>query len=122
MKNVADVGSIYFIPNVEQDSLMADHDPTQMNAIVSHEWTPQIIRNALGQLVKYIIFQGESVRPAQVEDELFVVLSGQIMLTSGERCIVLNPTEFVLIAKDVEYKVIAYDEVRILCKVCPSTP
>jgi mannose-6-phosphate isomerase-like protein (cupin superfamily) len=107
---------------VEQDSIMPDNDLIQMNATVSHEWTPQIMRNALGQLVKYIIFQGESVRPAQVEDELFVVLSGQIMLTSGERCIVLNPTEFVLIAKDVEYKVIACDEVRLLCKVCPSTP
>jgi mannose-6-phosphate isomerase-like protein (cupin superfamily) len=55
-----------------------------------------------------------------VEDELFVVLSGQIMLTSGERCIVLNPSEFVLIAKDVEYKVVACDKVRILFDTPPD--
>jgi mannose-6-phosphate isomerase-like protein (cupin superfamily) len=106
---------------VEQDSIMANNDPTRTNVTASSDWNPETIKNSLGQVVKHIIFQGKSVRPAEAEDELFIVLSGKLVLVSDDKFIVLNPKEFVLISKEIEYQAIALEEVQVMCKVCPST-
>lgn len=109
-------------PDMEQFSMMENDNPIETVMTVSDEWNPKVIGKLQEKLVEYIVFQGKAVRPPQSEDEWFFVLTGQLVLTSNDRFIVLNPEEFVLVPKDVEYDTIALEKVHVMLYVAhPST-
>ncbi|KUI99671.1 MULTISPECIES: cupin domain-containing protein [Vibrio] len=70
----------------------------------SEVWTPKIIAESNGQLVKIAKGNGELVWHAhEHEDELFIVFQGQLTLQLRDKNIVLNPGEMYIVPKGVEH-------------------
>ena len=72
--------------------------------LFSEEWTPKIIAESNGQLVKIAKGSGELVwHKHENEDELFIVFKGQLTLQLRTADIVLNAGEMYVIPKGVEH-------------------
>lgn len=83
--------------------------------LFSDHWSPKIVGELNGQHVKLVKLQGEFVwHHHQDEDELFLVLKGQLIILFREREVVLNPGEFVIVPKGVEHKPVAHNEVHVM--------
>lgn len=68
-------------------------------------WAPKIIGELNGQYVKVVKFQGEYVWHAhENEDELFLVIDGEMNLHLRDRTVKLNPGEFFIVPRGVEHK------------------
>ncbi|MFP8967781.1 cupin domain-containing protein [Pokkaliibacter sp. CJK22405] len=67
-------------------------------------WTPHIVGTSNGQLIKIAKGEGELVWHAhENEDELFMVISGQLTLQFRDKDVVLNPGEMYIVPKGVEH-------------------
>lgn len=79
-------------------------------------WSPRIIGETNGQLVKLAKVQGEFVwHSHENEDELFLVIKGKLVIEfrDGDR-IELLPNEMCIVPKGVEHKPMADEETQIL--------
>ncbi|EOD80938.1 DSBH domain containing protein [Grimontia indica] len=77
---------------------------TDKFSLFDEVWTPKIIAESNGQLVKIAKGSGELVwHSHENEDELFLVLKGQLTLKLRDRDIVLNPGELFVVPKGVEH-------------------
>lgn len=88
----------------EKFSIFADH------------WSPRIIGETNGQLVKIAKVQGEFVwHSHEAEDELFFVINGKLVIEfrDGNR-VELGPNEMCIVPKGVEHKPMADEETQIL--------
>lgn len=73
-------------------------------ALFEEEWTPKVIAESNGQLVKLAKGSGELVwHSHENEDELFLVFKGQLTITLKDRDIVLGPGEMFVVPKGVEH-------------------
>jgi len=73
-------------------------------ALFTEEWTPKIIAESNGQLVKIAKGSGELVwHKHDNEDELFIVFKGQLILQLRDKNIVLNVGEMYVVPKGVEH-------------------
>ena len=78
-------------------------------------WNPKIIGTLNGQHVKIAKLKGEFIwHHHETEDELFLVLKGQLTLKLREKDIVLNEGEFFIVLHGVEHKPVADEEVHLL--------
>lgn len=67
-------------------------------------WTPKIIAESNGQLVKIAKGNGELVwHSHEHEDELFLVFQGRLTLKLRDREVVLHPGEMFVVPKGVEH-------------------
>lgn len=67
-------------------------------------WTPKVIAQANGQLVKIAKGNGELVwHKHDNEDELFIVFQGQLIIQLKTEEIVLNPGDMYVVKKGVEH-------------------
>jgi len=72
--------------------------------LFSEEWTPKVITESNGQLVKIAKGSGELVwHKHDNEDELFIVFKGQLTLQLKSGDVVLNAGEMYVVAKGVEH-------------------
>jgi quercetin dioxygenase-like cupin family protein len=72
--------------------------------LFNDEWTPKIIAESNGQLVKIAKGSGELVwHKHENEDELFIVFKGQLTLQLRQGDIVLNSGEMFVVKKGVEH-------------------
>ena len=72
--------------------------------LFTEEWTPKIIAESNGQLVKIAKGSGELVwHKHDQEDELFIVFKGQLTLQLRSGDIVLNAGEMYVVPKGVEH-------------------
>jgi len=72
--------------------------------LFSEEWTPKIIAESNGQLVKIAKGSGELVwHKHDNEDELFIVFKGQLTLQLRTGDIVLDAGEMYVVPKGVEH-------------------
>ena len=72
--------------------------------LFSEEWTPKVIAESNGQLVKIAKGTGELVwHTHDNEDELFIVFKGQLTLQLRSENIVLNTGEMYVVPKGVEH-------------------
>jgi len=72
--------------------------------LFSEQWTPKIIAESNGQLVKIAKGSGELVwHKHDNEDELFIVFKGQLILQLRAGDIVLNAGEMYVVPKGVEH-------------------
>ncbi len=72
--------------------------------LFSDEWTPKILAESNGQLVKIAKGTGELVwHTHDNEDELFIVFKGQLTLQLRNEDIVLNAGEMYVVPKGVEH-------------------
>jgi len=84
-------------------------------AKIHEHWQPKIAGELNGQLVKLAKLQGEFVAHTHdEEDELFLVVSGTLLIELHDHTLEIQPGEFVIIPKGVEHKPIAKEEVELL--------
>ncbi|UCE67419.1 MAG: cupin domain-containing protein [Candidatus Zixiibacteriota bacterium] len=71
-------------------------------------WSPKIIGELNGQYVKVVKFQGEYVwHSHENEDELFLVIDGEMDLHLRDRTVNLKAGEFFIVPRGVEHKPVA---------------
>lgn len=81
----------------------------------STHWDPKIVAELNGQLVKLVKLRGEFVWHAhETEDELFLVVRGELDMQFRERTVRLGPGEMIVVPHGVEHCPRADEEVEIL--------
>ncbi len=84
-------------------------------ALFSEEWTPKIIAQSNGQLVKIAKGSGELVwHKHENEDELFIVFKGKLTLQLRDQNIELQPGEMFVVPKGVEHCPIAEPDTHFM--------
>ena len=78
-------------------------------------WSPKIVGEVNDCYVKLVKVQGEFVwHRHEKEDELFLVLKGQLTIRLRDGDVVLEPGELVVIPKGVEHMPVAEEEAHVL--------
>ncbi|MBD2102842.1 cupin domain-containing protein [Leptolyngbya sp. FACHB-261] len=81
----------------------------------SDYWSPKLVGELNGQTLRLVKLSGEFVwHHHEQEDELFLVLEGQLTLLFRDREVILNPGEFLVIPRGMEHKPVAPEEVHVL--------
>jgi mannose-6-phosphate isomerase-like protein (cupin superfamily) len=81
----------------------------------TEKWNPRIIGELNGQHVKLVKVEGEFIWHQHAdEDELFLVLSGQLSIHLRDRTIDLEEGEFFIVPRGVEHKPVAESETHVL--------
>lgn len=84
-------------------------------ALLDAHWTPKIIGELNGQYVKLAKFKGEYIWHHHAnEDELFLVISGQVDIHLRDRVIRLKANELCIVPRGVEHKPVADSEASVL--------
>lgn len=87
-----------------KDSSLSIININEKFGLFSDEWTPKVLAESNGQLVKIAKGTGELVwHTHDNEDELFIVFKGQLTLKLRNESIVLNPGEMYVVPKGVEH-------------------
>jgi mannose-6-phosphate isomerase-like protein (cupin superfamily) len=78
-------------------------------------WTPRIIGELNGQVVKIAKIKGEFIWHAhEKEDELFLVIKGKVLIKLRDKEIKLNEGEMLIVPHGIEHKPVAEEEAHIL--------
>jgi mannose-6-phosphate isomerase-like protein (cupin superfamily) len=78
-------------------------------------YNPRIVGELNGQHVKATKLKGEFIwHHHDHEDELFLVIKGQLKMALRDKTVEINEGEFLIVPRGVEHKPIAEDEVHIL--------
>ena len=81
----------------------------------SEPWSPKIVGELNGQLVKLVKFQGEFVwHHHDVEDEMFLVVRGSFDMHLRDRVVPIREGEFFIVPRGVEHKPVAVEEAHVL--------
>lgn len=81
----------------------------------SDHWNPRIVGELNGQHVKAVKLLGEFVwHHHDEEDELFLVIKGQLAMEFRDKTVTVNPGEFIIVPRKVEHRPVAKEEVHIL--------
>ncbi len=88
-----------------------------------HEhWSPRIAGELNDSYVKLVKFKGEFIwHHHEVEDEMFLVVRGRLLIKLRDRDIALEEGEFVIIPRGVEHLPIAEEEAHVLVLEPKST-
>lgn len=71
-------------------------------------WVPKVVGELNGQYVKVAKFEGEYVwHQHENEDEMFLVLDGQLRIEFRDHAVELGPGEFCIVPRGVEHKPVA---------------
>lgn len=85
-------------------------------------WNPRIVGEVNEAYVKLVKVQGEFVwHQHEEEDELFLVVQGQLRIRLRDGELELGPGEMVVIPKGVEHQPVAEEEVHLLLLEPKST-
>ena len=78
-------------------------------------YNPKIIGELNGQYVKAVKLKGEFIwHHHEVEDELFLVIKGKLIMEFREKTVEVNPGEFIIVLRGVEHRPVADEEVQVL--------
>jgi mannose-6-phosphate isomerase-like protein (cupin superfamily) len=81
----------------------------------SDYWSPKIAAELNDSHIKLVKLKGEFVwHHHDDEDELFLVVKGQLLIKLRDRDLWVNEGEFVVIPKGVEHLPVAQDEVHVV--------
>lgn len=79
------------------------------------QWSPKRIGTLNGQQILLAKIQGEFVfHNHENEDELFMVMKGQLVLELRDKTVTVNEGEFYVVPKGVDHKPIAKEECHLL--------
>ena len=95
---------------------MTKIDLEEKMSLFSEHWSPRIVGDTNGQLVKIAKVQGEfDWHSHECEDELFLVIKGRLVIEfrNGSK-VELGPNEMCIVPKGVEHKPMAAEETQIL--------
>lgn len=83
--------------------------------LINDYWNPRIIGELNGQHIKLAKLKGEFIWHKHIEeDEMFLVISGKLIIAFRDKNIELLPNEFCIIPKGIEHRPIANEEVSIM--------
>lgn len=83
--------------------------------LFTETWSPRILAELNGQHVKLARLEGEFVwHSHEEEDELFLVVEGELRLLFRDHEVVLGPGELCVVPRGVEHKPVAEQEVKVL--------
>ena len=78
-------------------------------------WSPKIVGELNGQLVKLVKFRGPFVwHHHDHEDELFLVVKGRFRMELRDRHLWLEEGEFLIVPRGVEHRPVADEEAHVL--------
>jgi mannose-6-phosphate isomerase-like protein (cupin superfamily) len=78
-------------------------------------WSPRVVGELNDQQVKLVKLKGEFVwHHHDVEDELFLVLKGSLVIKLKERDVALEEGEFLIVPRGLEHKPVAEQEAHVL--------
>jgi mannose-6-phosphate isomerase-like protein (cupin superfamily) len=84
-------------------------------ALFQDHWKPRVAGELNGQRVKLVKFKGPFIwHHHDVEDELFLVVSGRFRMELRDRHIWLEAGEFLIVPRGVEHRPVADEEVCVL--------
>ena len=84
-------------------------------ALIHDHWNPRIVGELNGQHVKLVKFKGEFVWHSHAEeDELFLVITGAFRMDFRDRSVMVSEGEFLVVARGVEHRPVAAEEVAVL--------
>jgi mannose-6-phosphate isomerase-like protein (cupin superfamily) len=87
----------------------------------SDHWSPKTIGEVGGTAIKLVKLQGDFVwHRHELEDELFLVLKGRLLLRFRDREVAVEPGELIIVPRGVEHQPAATDETHVLL-VEPAT-
>jgi len=91
-------------------------------ALFKDYWSPKIIGDLNDSHIKLAKFKGEFVwHKHDNEDELFLIVKGNLLIKLKDQDINLKEGEFVIIPKGVEHLPIAKEEVHVMLIELKST-
>lgn len=83
--------------------------------LITTHWDPKVVAELNENYIKLVKIKGEFVwHKHDVEDELFLVLEGRLVIRFRDGDVVLQPGEFCVIPKGVEHMPVAEEEVWIM--------
>ncbi len=78
-------------------------------------WSPKIVGELNDNYLKVVKMKGEFVwHKHDEDDELFLVLKGQLVIQLRDQDITLGEGDFVVIPKGIEHKPVVADEAHVL--------
>jgi mannose-6-phosphate isomerase-like protein (cupin superfamily) len=78
-------------------------------------WSPKIVGELNGQLVKLVKFQGSFVwHSHEAEDEMFLVHRGRFKMELRGSSIDLSAGDFLIVPRGVEHRPVAAEEVEVI--------
>lgn len=87
----------------------------QKLSLFNDHYNPRIVGELNGQHVKLVKLKGDFVwHKHDVEDELFLVIKGTLMMEYRDRTVEINEGEFIIVPHGVEHKPAAAEEVHLL--------
>jgi mannose-6-phosphate isomerase-like protein (cupin superfamily) len=87
----------------------------QKLALFGEHWSPKVVGELNGQLVKLVKFQGEFVwHHHDDEDELFLVVQGRFRMEFRDRHVLIEEGEFLIVPRGVEHRPVADEEAHVL--------
>ena len=91
-------------------------------ALFDEHWSPKIVGSLNDSHVKLVKLKGEFVwHHHELEDELFLVLKGRLLIRLRDRELWIDAGEFVIIPRGVEHLPVAAEEVHVLLLEPQST-
>jgi mannose-6-phosphate isomerase-like protein (cupin superfamily) len=84
-------------------------------ALFSEHWSPRIVGELNDAYVKLAKLKGEFVwHRHEMEDELFYVVKGQLLIKFRDKDVWLDEGEFVIVPRGVEHKPVAKQEAHVM--------
>ncbi len=94
----------------------------QKFSLFADYWSPKIVGALNGQQVKLARLKGEFIwHHHENEDELFLVMKGQLIIKLRGGEVTINEGEFFIVPKGVEHLPVAEDEVHVVLLEPAST-
>ena len=84
-------------------------------SLFSEHWSPKVVAELNGQQVKLAKFKGEFLwHQHENEDELFLVVRGQLRMEFRDRQVWLEPGELIVVPQGIEHRPCADEEAQVL--------
>jgi mannose-6-phosphate isomerase-like protein (cupin superfamily) len=81
----------------------------------TEQWSPKIVGELNGQMVKLVKFQGEFVwHHHDHEDEMFLVVHGRFRMDFRDRAVWIEEGEFIIVPRGMEHRPVAEEEAHVL--------
>ena len=87
----------------------------QKFGLFNDHWSPKIVATLNNQTVKLAKIQGEFVwHNHEHEDEMFLILKGELIIEFRDRTETLKEGEMIVIPKGVDHRPVAKEEVQLM--------
>lgn len=90
-------------------------DIAQKLSLFDEHWSPKIVGELNGQLVKVVKFSGEFVwHHHDEEDEMFLVVDGRFRMEFRDGEVWIERGEFIVVPRGVEHRPVAEEEASVM--------